>query len=65
MRYWKGNEHWMVRDRSPDPERDPTEGCECCGWLDEDGDVTTSDLIWIPPEHDTDFPGAWFCMECD
>lgn len=65
MRYWRGNEHWMVRDRDADPERDPEEGCECCGWRDESEDVAKSDLIWIPAEHDTGFPGAWFCMECD
>jgi hypothetical protein len=60
MRYWKDNEHWMIRDGESDPVYDPMPyGCESCGWLDEGG-VAESDLLWQPPPH-----CGWLCMECD
>ena len=65
MRYHKGNDHHMIRDADPDPDHDPDDACELCGWSDGEG---PSDLIWSPPGRtDTGrwYPGSWLCMECD
>jgi hypothetical protein len=67
MRYWKGNEHWMVRDADPDPTYDPQRhtGCGMCGWIDEEGDIEGSDLIWSAGDESNRDMGWWLCMGCD
>lgn len=65
MRYWKANEHWMIRDADSDPTFDPQpSGCTSCGWCDDRG-VEVSNLIWNPGDETNRYLGWWLCMECD
>lgn len=62
---WKGNDHWMLRYGVSLPTHDPRGGCESCGYVDDDGGVEATDLIWVTDAAWSVGIGQWLCMECD
>ena len=61
---WRGNPHWMRRAGEEPPDHDPVNGCESCGWVEDDG-VEASDLLWAPSSAWSPDRGQWLCLECD